>query len=124
MAKVVAALAAVLVVLSGAVGGCVALTAGALLDSSPAPLGTAGDVGSPAVPRDWVILDRAAAARRPGLPWAVLAAIGRVESDSGRSDLPGVSAEAKAAGAEGPLQFEPATSPPTRWSVPAGPAHM
>jgi hypothetical protein len=44
-----------------------------------------------------------------GLPWAVLAGIGKVESDHGQSDLPGVHAGANAAGAEGPMQFLPAT---------------
>jgi hypothetical protein len=45
----------------------------------------------------------------PGLPWTVLAAIGTVESDNGQSNLPGVHTGANAAGAEGPMQFEPAT---------------
>jgi hypothetical protein len=45
----------------------------------------------------------------PGLPWAVLAGIGKVESNHGQSDLPGVHAGANAAGAEGPMQFLPAT---------------
>jgi membrane-bound lytic murein transglycosylase B len=45
----------------------------------------------------------------PGLPWTVLAAIGTVESDNGSSTLPGVHSGANYAGAEGPMQFEPAT---------------
>jgi hypothetical protein len=44
-----------------------------------------------------------------GLPWPVLAGIGKVESDHGRSDLPGVHAGANFAGAEGPMQFLPGT---------------
>jgi hypothetical protein len=44
-----------------------------------------------------------------GLPWTVLAAIGTIESDNGQSDLPGVHSGANAAGAEGPMHFEPAT---------------
>ena len=39
----------------------------------------------------------------------MLAAIGRVESDSGQSDAAGVASGANFAGAEGPMQFEPAT---------------
>jgi soluble lytic murein transglycosylase-like protein len=39
----------------------------------------------------------------PGLPWTILAAIGQVESGHGRNDGP------SSAGAEGPMQFEPAT---------------
>ena len=44
-----------------------------------------------------------------GLPWPVLAGIGKVESDHGQSNLPGVHTGANAAGAEGPMQFLPAT---------------
>jgi hypothetical protein len=44
-----------------------------------------------------------------GMPWGVLAAIGKVETDHGRSDLPGVHSGANFAGAEGPMQFEPGT---------------
>jgi hypothetical protein len=50
-----------------------------------------------------------AAATCAGIPWTVLAAIGTIESDNGQSDLPGVHSGANAAGAEGPMQFEPAT---------------
>jgi cell wall-associated NlpC family hydrolase len=50
-----------------------------------------------------------AAATCSGLPWTVLAAIGTVESDNGRSDAPGVSSGANASGAEGPMQMLPAT---------------
>ena len=60
-----------------------------------------------------------AAATCPGLPWTVLAAIGTVESDNGQSDLPGVHSGANAAGAEGPMQFEPATF--AEYSVPIPP---
>jgi len=73
------------------------------------PSAPAGGDRSPALPPGWAALDRAAAATCPGLPWAVLAAIGTVESDSGRSTAPGVDSGANAAGAEGPMQFEPAT---------------
>ncbi len=50
-----------------------------------------------------------AAATCPGLSWAVLAGIGEVESDHGRSTLPGVQSGANGAGAEGPMQMLPAT---------------
>jgi hypothetical protein len=50
-----------------------------------------------------------AAATCAGLRWTVLAAIGIIESDNGQSDLPGVHSGANAAGAEGPMHFEPAT---------------
>jgi len=45
----------------------------------------------------------------PGLPWAVLAAIGTLESDNDQSPLPGVHSGHNSVGAEGPMQFEPAT---------------
>ena len=44
-----------------------------------------------------------------GLPWAVLAGIGKVESNHGRSTLPGVHSGANFAGAMGPMQFLAAT---------------
>jgi hypothetical protein len=40
-----------------------------------------------------------------GLPWTILAGIGTVESDNGRSRAPGVTSGANFAGAEGPMQF-------------------
>jgi cell wall-associated NlpC family hydrolase len=56
----------------------------------------------------------------PGLPWTVLAAIGTVESDNGLSDLPGVHSGANAAGAEGIMQFEPATFAEYDLPIPPG----
>jgi cell wall-associated NlpC family hydrolase len=41
----------------------------------------------------------------PGLPWPVLAAIGKVETDHGRSTAPGVHSGANLAGAAGPMQI-------------------
>jgi peptidoglycan DL-endopeptidase CwlO len=46
-----------------------------------------------------------AARRCPGLSWAVLAAVGKVESDHGRARLPGVRSGANPAGAAGPMQL-------------------
>jgi peptidoglycan DL-endopeptidase CwlO len=39
------------------------------------------------------------------VPWVILAGIGKVESDDGRSTLPGVSSRANAYGAAGPMQI-------------------
>ena len=61
-----------------------------------------------------------AAATCPGLPWTVLAAIGTVESGNGTSNLPGVHSGANGAGAEGPMQFEPATFAAYDQPVPPG----
>jgi cell wall-associated NlpC family hydrolase len=41
----------------------------------------------------------------PGLPWSVLAAIGKVETDHGRLQAPGVTSGANFAGAAGPMQI-------------------
>jgi len=46
-----------------------------------------------------------AAGKRYGVPWSVLAAIGKVESDHGRSRLPGVRSGSNWAGACGPMQI-------------------
>jgi len=67
-----------------------------------------------------LLLYQAAAATCVGLPWAVLAAIGTIESGNGTSDLPGVHSGANAAGAEGPMQFEPRTFAAYDMPVPPG----
>jgi hypothetical protein len=57
------------------------------------------------IPTGYLQLYRQAARRCPGLSWAVLAAVGKVESDHGRSPLPGVRSGWNTAGAAGPMQF-------------------
>ena len=57
------------------------------------------------IPTGYLTLYRRSAERCPGLSWSVLAAIGKVESDHGRSRLPGVRSGWNAAGAAGPMQF-------------------
>ena len=42
---------------------------------------------------------------RTGVPWVILAGIGKVESDDGRSTLPGVHSGSNAFGAAGPMQI-------------------
>ncbi len=64
---------------------------------------------APSLPAGWAAMEQAAAATCAGLPWGVLAGIGTVESHSGTSTAPGVASGANSAGAEGPMQFEPAT---------------
>jgi len=83
-------------------GGTPSSTTGS--PNGPSPGGTA-----PALPSGWAEMETAAAATCPGLSWSVLAAIGTVESGSGRSTAPGVTSGANSAGAEGPMQFEPST---------------
>ncbi len=52
------------------------------------------------IPSDYLALYEQAAATCPGLNWTILAAIGKIETDHGRSTLPGVHSGANAAGAE------------------------
>jgi cell wall-associated NlpC family hydrolase len=116
--RVVVTLSAVLVATTTALSALGTLCAGALGASAP-PVAGAG-AGAPTVPRTWLPRFLAAAATCPGLPWEVLAAIGAVESDDGRSDAPGVWSGANPAGAEGPMQFEPATFARYALPVPRG----
>jgi cell wall-associated NlpC family hydrolase len=67
--------------------------------SSPTPTALAD------IPADYLALYQQAAAGCPGLDWSVLAAVGKVETDHGRSPLPGVRAGQNSAGAAGPMQF-------------------
>ncbi len=57
------------------------------------------------IPPAYLALYQQAAAGCPGLPWTVLAAIGQVESDHGRSTAPGVASGTNLAGAAGPMQM-------------------
>jgi hypothetical protein len=57
------------------------------------------------IPSGYLPLYRQAARRCPGLSWTILAAVGKVESDHGRSRLPGVRSGWNSAGAAGPMQF-------------------
>lgn len=72
------------------------------------------------IPAAMLALYQAAAATCVGLPWTVLAAIGTVESGNDTSTLPGVHSGANGAGAEGPMQFEPATFAAYDQPVPFG----
>ena len=77
-----------------------------------APSGLSGAATAAAealIPADYLTWYMDAAQTCPGLPWSVLAGIGTVESGNGESNLPGVHSGANFAGAEGPMQFEPAT---------------
>ena len=65
--------------------------------------------GLAAIPPRYLTWYMAAARTCPGLRWEVLAAIGTVESDNGRSHARGVHRGKNRKGAEGPMQFEPGT---------------
>ena len=57
------------------------------------------------IPADYLALYREAAGVCPRLDWTILAAIGKIETDHGRSALPGVSSGENSAGAGGSMQF-------------------
>ena len=57
------------------------------------------------IPADYLALYRQATSACPGLDWSILAAIGKIETNHGRSTLPGVSSGENYAGAGGPMQF-------------------
>src|SRR5690349_11104425 len=61
------------------------------------------------IPADYLALYRKAASVCPGLDWAVLAAIGKVETDHGRSTLPGVHDGENPYHAAGVMQIIPST---------------
>jgi hypothetical protein len=57
------------------------------------------------IPTQLIPTYQSAALTCPGLPWTVLAAIGKIESDHGRSRAVGVTSGENHAGAGGPMQF-------------------
>jgi cell wall-associated NlpC family hydrolase len=85
--------------------------------------GSSPSSATSAIPAAMLAHYEQAAATCPGLSWTVLAAIGTVESGNGTSDLPGVHSGANSAGAEGPMQFEPATFSAYDTPIPAGGAN-
>ncbi len=107
VAAVVAATGAGLVALVGA---------GAALQVSDAPPAAAPPSSRAAseVPAAYLRAFRAAAVTCPGLPWSVLAGIGRAESDFGADP------QTSPAGAVGPMQFLPSTFAAYDTPVPPG----
>jgi hypothetical protein len=61
---------------------------------------TTGDI-----PNNYLALYQQAAGTCPNLDWALLAAVGKIETNHGRTELPGVHSGANHAGASGPMQF-------------------
>jgi peptidoglycan DL-endopeptidase CwlO len=58
-----------------------------------------------------------------GVPWVILAGIGKVETDDGRSNLPGVHSGANAFGAAGPMQIGIGGAAGNQWGgLPVHPA--
>ena len=101
---VVAAVLAVPVLIGAASQAIVSALFGS---SSSTPAGCTNPIAD--IPPDYCLLYTAAAPLCPGLDWTVLAAIGEIETDHGRSPLPGVHDGENFAGAGGPMQFLAAT---------------
>ena len=117
--KVAAGAAGLILLVAVLAAGAGAGIASLLGGGDATPSGTATDN----IPAAMLALYQAAATTCPGLPWTVLAAIGTIESGNGTSDLPGVHSGANPAGAEGPMQFEPATFAEYDEPVPPGGAN-
>jgi cell wall-associated NlpC family hydrolase len=66
---------------------------------------TASPTAQQDIPPPYLALYRSAADTCPGLPWSVLAAIGKVETNHGQLQAPGVTSGANFAGAAGPMQI-------------------
>src|SRR4051812_41699041 len=105
------------VVLAGTVMVC------ALAASMLSVLGACGSHGGAAaselakrtIPAEYAELYQRAGAAY-GVPWPVLAAIGAIESDHGRSQAPGVQTGVNAHGCcAGPMQFNLRDGPPSTW---------
>jgi hypothetical protein len=70
------------------------------------------------IPRAYLARYLAAAPTCPKLTWQVLAGIGKVESDHGRSHAPGVHRGLNRAGCcAGPMQFNLTNGPPSTWDA-------
>jgi cell wall-associated NlpC family hydrolase len=84
-----------------------------------------GDGAVADIPPDYLVLYRQAAQTCPGLDWSILAAIGKIETDHGRSTLPGVHSGENSAKAGGPMQFLQPTfdGVVARHPIPPGGAH-
>lgn len=104
LAKLAVGAAAVLLFIPIMLGMGVSAVVDALFGSSS---NTSVDCTKPIadIPPEYCLLYLGAAPNCPGLDWTVLAAIGKVETDHGRSTLPGVHEGENSAGAGGPMQF-------------------
>ena len=84
----------------------------------PARPGDASPLAITSIPATYLALYLAAAPACPRLTWQVLAGIGKVESDHGRSSAPGVHTGLNRAGCcAGPMQFNLTNGPPSTWDA-------
>ena len=90
-------------------GGGVALLLALALAGLGAAAPSISGPSSAGIPATYRALYQRYGTTCPGLDWATLAAIGKVETNHGQSTLPGVHSGTNSAGAAGPMQFIPAT---------------
>lgn len=103
MARLLAGAGAALLAVAMLAAALLPVVLTSLFAASPSAAAT-GDI-----PPAYLTLYQQAAGDCPGLDWTLLAAIGKVESDHGRSTLPGATSGENAAGAGGPMQILQAT---------------
>ncbi|GGL20638.1 C40 family peptidase [Nocardia jinanensis] len=107
MTKALCAGAAAVVFCSIVIAAVVATVA--VYDYTPVPApGAATGPSTEAltdIPPEMLVRYQQGAESCPGPDWSILAAIGKVETDHGRSPLPGVATGENFAGAAGPMQF-------------------
>jgi peptidoglycan DL-endopeptidase CwlO len=88
-------------------GGSIFFSAGNDCPGGPAGSATQSAVSTAArnsIPANYLVFYKQSGSQY-GVPWAVLAGIGEVESNHGRSTLPGVHSGSNAFGAAGPMQI-------------------
>jgi hypothetical protein len=103
---------------AGAVGGARPAPAAPAGKSARGPHIGASDLALGDIPPDYLARYVTAARTCPSLSWQVLAAIGKIESDHGRSGAPGVRSGINRFGCcAGPMQFNLTNGPPSTWDT-------
>lgn len=109
MARWAARLAAPIALPTAVIGGVLLVGLGVVgAGGAPSVGWSPSEFAATDIPPGYLALYRQAADEE-GIDWAVLAAVGRVETNHGRSTLPGVHSGTNYAGAMGPMQFLGAT---------------
>ena len=102
---------------AAAIGGGGGPAAGAE-ETAPGPHIGASDAALADIPPDYLARYVTAARTCPALTWQVLAGIGKIESDHGRSSAPGVKSGVNRFGCcAGPMQFNLMNGPPSTWDT-------
>ena len=103
---------------AGAFGGGRSAAAGETGETGRGPFIGASDDALADIPAAYLARYVTAAGTCPALSWQVLAAIGKIESDHGRSAAPGVQHGINRAGCcAGPMQFNLINGPPSTWDT-------